>query len=217
MKILENIKKNINDFKADTLKLDKFLTGTCTSYSFFQHKYPEIKKEFKEKKSRSKDEIEAKMIFENLNESISIYKLEIYKYCFINLIARLDAFLNDIAKSMYLWKKSDLEEDKRKKIILEFSHASFKSKLKHLKKEFGLIFPSIEEWELSIIELFSTRNIILHNDGLVNETYLNINKDSKLNIDDKRVVDEEYLKLTLVLAIIIAKSIEEQVIKAKDN
>lgn len=64
---------------------------------------------------------------------------------------------------------------------------------------------------------FSTRNIILHNDGLVNETYLNINKDSKLNIDDKRVVDEEYLKLTLVLAIIIAKSIEEQVIKAKDN
>ena len=157
------------------------------------------------------------MIFENLNESISIYKLEIYKYCFINLIARLDAFLNDIAKSMYLWKKSDLEEDKRKKIILEFSHASFKSKLKHLKKEFGLIFPSIEEWELSIIELFSTRNIILHNDGMVNETYLNINKDSKLNIDDKRVVDEEYLKLTLVLAIIIAKSIEEQVIKAKDN
>ncbi|WP_141047005.1 hypothetical protein [Aliarcobacter cryaerophilus] len=217
MKILENIKKNINDFKADTLKLDKFLTGTYTSYSFFQHKYPEVKKEFNEKKSRSKDEIEAKMIFENLNESISIYKLEIYKYCFINLIARLDAFLNDIAKSMYLWKKSDLEEDKRKKIILEFSHASFKSKLKHLKKEFGLIFPSIEEWELSIIELFSTRNIILHNDGLVNETYLNINKDSKLNIDDKRVVDEEYLKLTLVLAIIIAKSIEEQVIKAKDN
>ena len=217
MKILENIKKSINDFKADTLKLDKFLTGTCTSYSFFQNKYPEVKKEFNEKKSRSKDEIEAKMIFENLNESISIYKLEIYKYCFINLIARLDAFLNDIAKSMYLWKKSDLEEDKRKKIILEFSHASFKSKLKHLKKEFGLIFPSIEEWELSIIELFSTRNIILHNDGLVNETYLNINKDSKLNIDDKRVVDEEYLKLTLVLAIIIAKSIEEQVIKAKDN
>ena len=85
------------------------------------------------------------------------------------------------------------------------------------QEEFGLIFPSIEEWELSIIELFSTRNIILHNDGLVNETYLNINKDSKLNIDDKRVVDEEYLKLTLVLAIIIAKSIEEQVIKAKDN
>jgi len=38
-----------------------------------------------------------------------------------------------------------------------------------------------------------------------------------LYIDDKRVVDEEYLKLTLVLAIIIAKSIEEQVIKAKDN
>ena len=65
MKILENIKKNINDFKADTLKLDKFLTGTYTSYSFFQHKYPEVKKEFNEKKSRSKDEIEAYIKLKN--------------------------------------------------------------------------------------------------------------------------------------------------------
>ena len=52
---------------------------------------------------------------------------------------------------------------------------------------------------------------------LADGTKVSLNKDSKLNIDEKRVVDEEYLKLTLVLAIIIAKSIEEQVIKAKDN
>lgn len=35
MEILNNIKKNIDDFKADILKLDKFLTGTRASYSFF--------------------------------------------------------------------------------------------------------------------------------------------------------------------------------------
>ena len=210
MEILENIQKNIDDFKTDTLKLDQFLTGTRASYGFFQHKYPEVQKEFNDK-VRSKEEIEGMKIFESLNDSISIYELEIYKYCFVNIIARTDAFLNDIAKSVYLWKKAELQEGKREKIILKFSHSSFKNKLNHLKKEFGLVFPHIEEQESSIVELFSTRNIILHNNGLVNETYLKINQDSKLKIGDKRIVGEEYLKLTIVIAIIIAKSIEEQV------
>ena len=210
MKILENIKKNINDFKADTLKLDKFLTGTCTSYSFFQHKYPEIQKEFNEN-LRSEEEIEGMHLFDNLNNSISIYEVEIFKYCFINIIARTDAFLNDIARSVYLWRKSILGEEKREKAILKFSHSSFKNKLKHLKNEFDLVFPHIEKKESIIVELFSTRNIILHNNCLVDETYLKINQDSKLRVADERIVNEEYLKLSIVIAIIIAKSIEEQV------
>jgi hypothetical protein len=211
LNIQEYIEKNINDFKKDTLSLDQFLTGTRTSYSFFKNKYPEILKEF-DNKERSTEEIEGMKIFESLQESVSTYELEIYKYCFINLIARTDAFLNDIAKSIYLWKKPSLEEEKREKIILRFSHSSFSDKLKHLEKEFDLIFPDIEKWKASIIELFSTRNIILHNNGLVNKTYLKINEDSKLNIGDKRVIDEEYLKFTFVLMIIISKSIEEQVL-----
>lgn len=210
MEILENIEKNINDFKIDTLKLDQFLTGTRVSYSFFQGKYPEILKEFNEKE-RSEVEIEGMEIFKGLEESVCTYESEIFQYCFINLIARTDAFLNDIAMSIYLWKKPDLQEDKREKIILKFSHSSFKDKLKYLKKEFDLIFPNIEEHESSIAELFSTRNIILHNNGLVNETYLKINKNSGLKLGDKKVVGEDYLKLTFVLAIIIAKSIEEQI------
>lgn len=210
MEIIENIQKNIDDFKTDTLKLDQFLTGTRASYGFFQHKYPKVLKEFNEK-VRSEEEVEGMKIFESLNDSISIYEFEIYKYCFVNIIARIDAFLNDIARSIYLWKKTDLQDAEREKIALKFSHSSFKSKLKHFKEKFGLTFPHIEERESSIVELFSTRNIILHNNGLVNETYLKINQDSNLKIGDKRIVGEEYLKLTIVIAIIIAKSIEKQV------
>ncbi|VFQ47514.1 hypothetical protein [Desulfoluna butyratoxydans] len=210
MEILENIQKNIDDFKADILKLDQFLTGTRVSYSFFQHKYPEVQKEFSEK-TRSEEEVEGMHIFENLNDSISIHEVEVLKYCFINIIARTDAFLNDIARSIYLWKKPDLQEKAREKIILNFSHSSFKDKLKHFKKEFELTFPHIENKESTIVELFSTRNIILHNNCLVNETYLKINRDSKLRVGDERVIGEEYLKLTFVMAVIIARSIEEQV------
>lgn len=210
MEILENIQKNIDDFKADTLKLDQFLTGTRVSYSFFQQKYPEVQKEFNEK-SRSKEETEGMQVIDNLNNSIVTYEAEILKYCFINIIARIDAFLNDIARSIYLWKKPGLQEEKREKAVLNFSHSSFRNKLKHLKKEFSLTFPHIEERESTIVELFSTRNIILHNNCLVNETYLKINQDSKLRVGDERAVGEEYLKLTFVTAVIIAKSIEEQV------
>lgn len=210
MEILENIQKNIDDFKIDTLKLEQFLTGTRVSYTFFQHKYPEVLKEFNEKE-RSAEEVEGMKIYQSLEESVSIYETEIFRYCFINLIARIDAFLNDIACSIYLWKKPSLQEEKRKKILLNFSHLSFKSKLILFRKEFGLTFPNIEAHESDIVELFSTRNIILHNNGLVNETYLKLNQDSKLEIGDERVVSENYLKLTFVIALIIAKSIEELV------
>ena len=210
MEILESIERKINDFKSDTLNVDRFLTGTRVSYSFFQDNYPDILKEF-DKKERSEEEVEGMEIFKSLQESVCTYELEIYKYCFINLIARTDAFLNDIARSIYLWKKPDLQEEKREKIILKFSHSSFKDKLKHLTKEFDLTFPNIEKYKSSIVELFSTRNIILHNNGLVNETYLKINESSELKIGDKKVVGEEYLKFTFVLMIIIAKSIETQI------
>ncbi|PLZ05198.1 hypothetical protein [Fischerella thermalis] len=210
MEILEYIEKNIHDFKRDTLNIDRFLNDTRASYSFFQANYPDILKEFN-RKERSEEEIEGMEIFKSLQESVCTYESEIYKFCFINLIARTDAFLNDIARSIYLWKKPDLQEEKREKIILRFSHSSFKDKLEHLKKEFNLTFPNIKKWESSIVELFSTRNIILHNNGLVNETYLRINGNSDLNLGDKRVVGEEYLKFTFVLIIIIAKSIEEQI------
>ncbi|MBD2255325.1 hypothetical protein [Nostoc parmelioides] len=210
MEILEYIEKNIHDFKRDILNIERFLIDTRASYSFFQANYPDILKEFNSKE-RSEKEIEGMEIFKSLQESVCTYESEIYKFCFINLIARTDAFLNDIATSIYLWKKPDWQEEKREKIILRFSHSSFKDKLEHLKKEFDLTFPNIEKWESSIVELFSTRNIILHNNGLVNETYLRINGNSDLNLGDKRVVGEEYLKFTFVLIIIITKSIEKQI------
>ncbi len=75
-----------------------------------------------------------------------------------------------------------------------------------------MTFPAIEKHMSHIIELFTTRNIILHNNGIVNMTYLNINKTSKLSLGEKRVVNRDYLKLTFVLLVIIGKSINEQIV-----
>ncbi|WP_299137115.1 hypothetical protein [uncultured Tenacibaculum sp.] len=212
---MENIDKNIADFRQDTLEVEQFLTGTRVSYSFFKGQYPELLRDF-DKKERDDEEVEGMEIFKKLNKSVTKYETEIYKYCFINLIARTEAFLNDILEALYIWENSSLTEKEREKSILNFSHTSFKKKMEFLKRKFNLTFPLIEEHNSDIIELFSTRNIILHNNGLINETYLKINKTSKFTIGDKKVVDENYLKLTFVLLILIAKSIEEKV-KEKMN
>ncbi len=217
MTSIENISKNISDFRNDTLNIDQFLTGTLTSYMFFKSKYPEIQKEFNEKE-RDKEEME---IFENLNSRVDCYETEIYTFCFINLIARTEAFLNDILESLYKWEDNNItgvsDNSMRDKSILKFSHSSFKDKIKFLKNKFNLIFPSIEERKSDIIELFTTRNIILHNNGFVNETYIKINVDSKLELGAKRIVEREYLKLTIVLLILVAKSIEVKILELMTN
>jgi len=207
---MENIEKNIVDFKQDILEIEQFLNGTLVSYNFFKGQYPELLREF-DKQDRDDEEVEGMGMFKNLNQSITKFETEINKYCFINLIARTEAFLNDILATLYHLENSSMTVLDREKSILEFSHSSFIKKMKFLKSKFNLSFPMIEEHNTEIVELFSTRNIILHNNGLVNETYLKINKTSQLKIGKKKDVNEDYLKLTILLLIIIAKSIEEKV------
>jgi hypothetical protein len=213
MKPLESINRNIASFRKDILDIDQFLTGTVASYDFFKNQYPKILKVFNEK-DRNSIEKEGMEIFEKLNLKISSYETDIYTFCFINLIARAEAFLNDILETLYVWKDGEsteqLTNEVREKTILNFSHLSFKDKIKFLNKKFNLNFPLIEDHNSSIIELFSTRNIILHNNGYINATYLKINEDSKFALGTKRIVNREYLKLTIILLIIIAKSIEEK-------
>ena len=220
MTSIESLNRNIADFRKDTLDIDQFLTGTLVSYMFFNDKYPEIQKEFNEK-VRDDEEKEGMRIFENLNLKVSSYETEIYTFCFINLIARTEAFLNDVLESLYKWKDNEtskeLSSEMRERTILKFSHSSFNDKIKFLKDKFSLTFPSIEEHKSSITELFTTRNIILHNNGYVNATYLKINVGSKFALGTKRIVEREYLKLTIVLLILVAKSIEDKTLELMTN
>ena len=116
---MENIDKNIADFRQDILEVEQFLTGTRVSYNFFKGHYPELLKDF-DKKDRDDDEIEGMEMFKNLNLSITKYEKEIHKYCFINLIARTEAFLNDILETVYLSEDDGMTDKEREKSILNF-------------------------------------------------------------------------------------------------
>lgn len=184
-----------------------------------------------EEKERDEVDNDGMKMFKDLNEGISKYESDIYAFTFINLIARTEAFLNNVLETLYLWNKNSLISDKtvsykeiincenidelvkgiRENAILEFSHSSFKDKLDLLKKKFRLNFPYIEKHMPRIIELFTTRNIILHNNGIVNKTYLNINKNSEYELGVKLTINKEYIKLTFGLLVLIAKSIEDEI------
>jgi len=216
--MIEKLNKNISDFRKDTLAIDDFLTGTLVSYGFFKSNYPEILNKFR-RRTWDSEEKEGMRIFDSLNSKLPEYETDIYKFCFINLIARTESFLNDIVETLYRCNYNELtnkeleinESGEIDKTILKFSHFSFKDKIKFLKNRFNLTFPLIEERYSDIVELFTARNIILHNNGTINETYLKINIDSKFEIGSKRTINKDYLKLTFILLIIIAKAIEEQI------
>jgi len=219
--------QNISDFKKDTLEIESFINGTIVSYDFFKSNFPAILKTF-DSKERTKSEIAGMYIFEDLNNKIIQYEADIYTFGFINLIARTEAFLNEILETLFIWNKKSLISKKsisykeviesknideltdkiRTSEVLEYSHTSFKDKINYLEDKFNLSFPIIDKHLNAIIELFTTRNLLLHNNGIVNETYLRINKKSVYKLGMKRVVNLDYLKQTFVLLIIIAKSIE---------
>lgn len=209
MHISENIERHTSDFRKDVLEIEKFLNGTRVSFSFFEENFSELVEEFMSKE-RGAEELEGMKMFVDLAENLEIYDAQIFVYCFISLIARKEAFLNDIGKSIYEWKRGDLSTEERKKQIISYFHLPFKKKITNLKNKFGMEFPEIEKWKADILKLISIRNVVLHNSGVVNETYLRINKDSKLKLGDKVVVTESHLKLTFVVLIIIAKSIQKK-------
>lgn len=166
-------------------------------------------------------------LFNDLNSKIPEYESEVFVTALINFIARTEAFLNDLLEILFLWKKKSLISNKnlsykeiieseniddliktiREKEILEFSHSSFKDKIAYFKTKFNLIFPDLDNSLEQIIEMFTTRNIILHNNEIVNETYLKINKNSNLELGSKRNIYKDYSHNVYIYSMIIAKSI----------
>ena len=214
---IENL---INEHHDNLREIDKFVFGTSLSYAFFQDKYSELLEQFKENDKGMK-------IFNDLNSKIPEYESEVFVMALINFIARTEAFLNDLLEILFLWKKKSLISNKnlsykeiieseniddliktiREKEILEFSHSSFKDKINYFGTKFNLSFPELDNSLDQIIEMFTTRNIILHNNGIVNETYLKINKGSNFELGSKRIIDKDYSHNVYINSMIIAKAI----------
>jgi hypothetical protein len=96
----------------------------------------------------------------------------------------------------------DLHDFIIEKELMAFSFKNIADQLESIQLTFKLNFSYKRKsgvrnnWNLNKIsdlsEMFSTRNIVLHNNGLVNAKYLIDNPQSKLKIGDRRKIDRSY-------------------------
>lgn len=107
-----------------------------------------------------------------------------------------------------------------------FSFKSIKQRIIFMEKKFGLKFKydvqkgiranwnSVEMEDL--VEIHSTRNLIVHNNSIVNKFYLNDNPHTELKVGSKRIVDNDYAIHALFVLVRVSSSFNS-VIKKKIN
>lgn len=80
------------------------------------------------------------------------------------------------------------------KELVEFGFKSFCDQVKYVSEKFNLNFKS-EKIEIDeIIEIIETRNIHVHNRGIINPIYLTNTKSTIYYLGDYRTIDNDYLE-----------------------
>lgn len=107
-----------------------------------------------------------------------------------------------------------------------FSFKSISQRVGFIEKKFGLQFKYEKQsgirnnWNCiemtDLIEVHSTRNLIVHNNCIVNKFYHNDNPKTSFKIGTKRVVDNDYANHVLFLLFRVGSSFNA-VVKMKIN
>ncbi len=146
---------------------------------------------------------------DNIEHSQLISRLSV-----VYLVSILEACLRDTVRSLLLINKNPLKNEHRKlntKEIIEFgnidnlihsliddelygfSKRSFKQQADYLKNHFDIDLFKSNVDVVRIDELKATRNLIIHNKGLVDQRYLDTVSKSSFELNDIRTIDSEYL------------------------
>jgi hypothetical protein len=212
----EKVKELFHHSFDNFTELLNFKRITTDAYkSHLKNKLPDNFNSERERISKMKEDFTDKM------KAIS-YPSIIYKTTLIYAVSSFEVFLNNFltiiyeeepralksnAKSMTyeeILSHSSLKSLKRKMIsnvLHDFFYKSISDQFEIINKKFGFkldfnkskstIFDKSVNLE-TLTEIFALRNIILHNDGIVNDIFLKNNPNSKFNIGDRVVLDSEF-------------------------
>jgi hypothetical protein len=97
-----------------------------------------------------------------------------------------------------------------------FAFKSIRQKVNYFEKKFNLKFSHIKQkgvrknWNCieleELIEIHSTRNIIVHNNSTINKFYLNDNPNTNFTLKQKRIIDDKYSIHTLFVLFRVSSS-----------
>ena len=154
------------------------------------------------------------MALTNRIRAIEKYPELVNNMVLIYLVALFDAFILDSIKAIISHKKEILRSSKQITYdeVLEFEHISslhsymieketvdlgyksLKDEFKFINSKFGI---NIKECAIKVDELseiHATRNLLVHNKGIVNQAYKDTVPNSKLDIGNRRAVTDDYFK-----------------------
>ncbi len=80
------------------------------------------------------------------------------------------------------------------KELSEISYKSFFNQVQYVTQKFNLNFVGSKDDVPKIVEIIETRNIHVHNRGIINTIYLSNFNLSEFYVDDYRKIDNDYLK-----------------------
>jgi hypothetical protein len=158
-------------------------------------------------------------IIEERNTHIDQYGKILNNMVFIYRVAMFDAQLSDFLKTLLecvpntlrssktltaeqILNFNSLEEIKKHlvhKELMEFTFKTISDQLKFLKDKFNISIPESDISIVEIVEIIETRNIHVHNSGMVNQKYMQNVHNPIFLISNYRYIDDEYLAKTNLL------------------
>lgn len=212
----EKIKELFQHSFENFTELLNFKRITTEAYkSHLKNKLPVNFKSEREKLNKMKEDFTDKM-------KAVTYPSIIYKTTLIYAVSSFEVFLNKFLTALYeeepraLKNKSKtmtyeeilshksfklLKQDMISSVLHDFFYKSISDQMTAINQKFGLkldfnkskstIFDKSVNLE-TLTEIFSLRNIILHNDGIINDIFIKNNPNSSFKLNDKIKLDSEF-------------------------
>ncbi|MFT3911471.1 MAG: hypothetical protein QM737_18755 [Ferruginibacter sp.] len=161
------------------------------------------------------------------------YPTIVYAMSLVYSLAHFEAFLSEITKELFLAFPLSLSNSKKQlsyeeiiknnanekliniiiqRELIEISFKNIKEQIEYLSTKFNISYKYVKgesTWgtdELDIealVELFSIRNMILHNNSIVNVKFLKDNPDSLYKEGDKLIVTDKQVSKAILLLLAV--------------
>lgn len=157
-------------------------------------------------------EIDALDEFIELTKLPQSYPSLASRMAYVNLIATFDAFLTDIFEAVILSRPEILKSKKQltyekildftsrtdlilylaKRELNELSYKSAKDQADYYKERFGIVLTDSGVSMDELVELRTTRNVLVHNNGIVNHIFLDQLPTTTYKLGDSVIIDLAY-------------------------
>jgi len=127
-------------------------------------------------------------------EYINEFKNPIFQHAIYSIIGHWDWYISNLGKFIYFAEEHISPDKKKDKDLLKLSSKPFAKQIDIIKNQTGITF-KIKDEDIDLIEeMHLVRNLGLHNQWEVDETYLKNTKAKNFEVGNKRLIETPELE-----------------------